>query len=168
MGKCAKAWASRNSVLHPDEDHICAREGGHPGKCRCECGRQGVPKGDRLSEYRRRIVTLENELMEAKRKPLYQWTDHDGQRWACAAADHGGFCRLCQQVDEGDETLEALIGMVHWGLTEVSADADGRLRFRTTTAGERRISQLAEGDSDLFAALMEAEMGDPEIDDSNP
>jgi hypothetical protein len=57
---------------------------------------------------------------------LYRWTDGNGDDWACAAYDHGAFCRLCTLVDPG---LADKLAQVETGVAEVHTEADGSLTF---------------------------------------
>jgi len=57
---------------------------------------------------------------------LYRWTDGGGNEWACAAYDHGPFCRLCSLVDP---SMAAQLADVEVGAAEVWTEADGALTF---------------------------------------
>lgn len=73
---------------------------------------------------------------------LHRWIQDD-QEWACAAYDHGPFCRLCQRVDG---TLRHLLENVDAGFMEVvGARSDGDVEFRLTPAGEERARSLIKG-----------------------
>lgn len=76
--------------------------------------------------------------------PLRVWTDVDGARWACAAYDHGPFCRLCQRCDE---TLDSLIQNVRDGFAVArTRDGDGMLMFKITTKGKAKVEDLIGSD----------------------
>lgn len=72
---------------------------------------------------------------------LHRWTTRNGVPWACAAYDHGPFCRLCQTVDDA---LAACLENVDDGLFTVSADSTGQLQFKVTEAGMRRVKHMIE------------------------
>jgi hypothetical protein len=58
---------------------------------------------------------------------LYRWTDTSGQEWACAAYDHGPFCRLCFLVET--ESMSDLLDRVEAGELEVHTNSHGGLEF---------------------------------------
>lgn len=59
---------------------------------------------------------------------LYRWTDGNGDEWACAAYDHGPFCRLCSLV--ADDHMADQLAAVEAGRAEVHTANDGTLVFR--------------------------------------
>jgi hypothetical protein len=62
---------------------------------------------------------------------LYRWSSH-GEEWACAAYDHGPFCRLCQAV--ADPQTRALLDAVERGRLAVHAASNGALVFEVRDA----------------------------------
>lgn len=85
-----------------------------------------------------------------ERVSLQYWTDANGDDWACAAYDHGPFCRLCTKVE--DDVTRTMLGLVRTGESEVRTTREGDLQFRLTDSGLRKVKFLmdvaeAEGDS---------------------
>jgi hypothetical protein len=59
--------------------------------------------------------------------------------WACAAYDHGPFCRLCKEVDG---MLNALLINVIDGRMTLRQDQDGEFQFRMTAAGNDAVRSM--------------------------
>lgn len=89
---------------------------------------------------------------------LHRWTQSDGE-WACAAYDHGPFCRMCQPVAPDDSVLRGCLDTVDSGAMEVRTLATGELEFKMTEAGTARARETVAGmgyDPDDPAALEDA------------
>lgn len=79
---------------------------------------------------------------------VHVWTDAQGQRWACAAYDHGPFCRLCQRADD---VLIDILANVRDGLMDVKAGPDGSLSFKATVKGNARAEDMINTDPEMAA-----------------
>lgn len=64
---------------------------------------------------------------------------NNGGTFACAAQDHGPFCRLCQPVSR---TTELLITLIIDGCLICRSGVDGELEFKLTEKGEQRVKEL--------------------------
>lgn len=61
--------------------------------------------------------------------------------WACAAYDHGPFCRLCQEVDE---VLNGCLTNVLDGRMTCRQGPDGGFSFKLTQAGFDAVRVMIE------------------------
>lgn len=74
---------------------------------------------------------------------LHRWVGAESREWACAAYDHGPFCRLCQDVTN-DEVAKGCLELVEMDLFEVKCDSNGKLQFRATSMGQLEAQELIE------------------------
>lgn len=72
---------------------------------------------------------------------LHRWTQSDGE-WACAAYDHGPFCRMCQPVAPDDSILRGMLDSVQGGHMEVRTLPTGELEFKMTETGTARAREI--------------------------
>jgi hypothetical protein len=78
---------------------------------------------------------------------VHVWTSGD-DLWACAAADHGPLCRLCQRVDE---VLDGLLENVREGNMIVRVGGDGQMKFSLTEQGNARSEEMIHTDPEAAA-----------------
>jgi hypothetical protein len=85
---------------------------------------------------------------------VHRWAQ-DGIEWACAAYDHGPFCRRCQRVTD-NEMFGLCLENVDRGLFEVvGTEPDGEFRFRVSPNGEQRIAELLSDNPSALALFLQ-------------